>query len=146
MAQTAAEPRPLVPQPRRRVLPTEGSPAEVSPVGRPVLRDGRGRPLQPYRWRDRWWPAGVRERFETADKLSDDDRQAIIAIAKTALAPFQPKPDEKTKPTAEPEPKPDDDDKAGTRLKPGSKPVAPPMPVARTVSAPSGESATEAKL
>ena len=31
-------------------------------------------------------------RFDTADKLSDDDRKAIIAIATAALLPFQPKP------------------------------------------------------
>ncbi len=36
-------------------------------------------------------PAEIRERFETADKLSDEDRKAIIEIAGKALAPFQPK-------------------------------------------------------
>ena len=34
-------------------------------------------------------PPDVRKRFETADKLSDDDRKAIIDIARAALAPFQ---------------------------------------------------------
>jgi len=38
-------------------------------------------------------PAEVRERFDTAEQLSDEDRTAIIAIARRALAPFQPGPD-----------------------------------------------------
>jgi len=36
-------------------------------------------------------PAEVCARFETADKLSDEDRKAVIEIAREALAPFQPK-------------------------------------------------------
>ncbi len=40
-------------------------------------------------------PAGVAARFETAAKLSDEDRQAIITLARQTLAPFQPKPDPK---------------------------------------------------
>jgi len=44
-------------------------------------------------------PAEIRERFETADKLSDEDRRAIIEIARAAIAPFQPKPE--AKPEAE---------------------------------------------
>lgn len=35
-------------------------------------------------------PAEIRARFESARKLSDGDRQAIIAIARQALAGFQP--------------------------------------------------------
>ena len=35
----------------------------------------------------------VRERFSSADKLSDADREAILSVAKKALAPFQPKAD-----------------------------------------------------
>jgi F-type H+-transporting ATPase subunit alpha len=35
----------------------------------------------------------VRERFSSADKLSDADREAILNVAKKALAPFQPKAD-----------------------------------------------------
>jgi F-type H+-transporting ATPase subunit alpha len=38
-------------------------------------------------------PAAVRARFESADQLSDEDRKAIIDIARQALAPFQPKPE-----------------------------------------------------
>jgi len=37
-------------------------------------------------------PAEVCARFETADKLSDDDRKVIIEIARQSLAPFQPAP------------------------------------------------------
>ena len=40
-------------------------------------------------------PAEVAARFETAAKLSDEDRQTIIALARQTLAPFQPKPDAK---------------------------------------------------
>jgi F-type H+-transporting ATPase subunit alpha len=40
-------------------------------------------------------PANVAGRLDTADKLSDDDRKAIIEMARQALAPFQPKPDSK---------------------------------------------------
>jgi F-type H+-transporting ATPase subunit alpha len=36
-------------------------------------------------------PDAVRARFETADKLSDEDRAAIIGIARQVLVPFQPK-------------------------------------------------------
>jgi len=38
-------------------------------------------------------PAEVRERLDTADKLSDEDREAIIEIARQALAAFSPKPE-----------------------------------------------------
>jgi F-type H+/Na+-transporting ATPase subunit alpha len=38
-------------------------------------------------------PANVCERFETADKLSDEDRKTIIEIARQALDTFQPKPE-----------------------------------------------------
>ena len=38
-------------------------------------------------------PAEVRERLDTAEKLSDEDRETIIQIARKALAGFQPKPE-----------------------------------------------------
>jgi F-type H+-transporting ATPase subunit alpha len=38
-------------------------------------------------------PAEVRARFETADKLSDEDRKTMIEIARQTLAPFLPKPE-----------------------------------------------------
>ena len=34
-------------------------------------------------------PEAVRARFETADRLSDEDREVILEIARTALVPFQ---------------------------------------------------------
>ena len=36
-------------------------------------------------------PADVRGRFDTAKKLDDADRKAIVEVARAALAPFQPK-------------------------------------------------------
>jgi len=38
-------------------------------------------------------PAEVSARFETAAKLNDEDKKAILEIARQALAPFQPKPE-----------------------------------------------------
>jgi F-type H+-transporting ATPase subunit alpha len=45
-------------------------------------------------------PADVIVRFETGDKLSDEDREIIVEIARQALAGFQPKPE--ANPEAEP--------------------------------------------
>jgi F-type H+-transporting ATPase subunit alpha len=54
--------------------------------------------------------AEVSTRFETADKLSDEDRETILELARQALAPFQPqseaKPDEPD-PKTEKQPKPE---------------------------------------
>jgi F-type H+-transporting ATPase subunit alpha len=47
-------------------------------------------------------PAEVCARFETADKLSDEDRKAIVDIARQSLARFQPKPESKPEPKVEP--------------------------------------------
>jgi F-type H+-transporting ATPase subunit alpha len=38
-------------------------------------------------------PAEAQTRFETAGKLSDEDRKLIVDLARQALVPFQPKPD-----------------------------------------------------
>ena len=38
-------------------------------------------------------PAEIAARFETAEKLSDEDRQAIVALARQTLATFQPQQD-----------------------------------------------------
>jgi hypothetical protein len=38
-------------------------------------------------------PAKVRERLDTAEKLSDEDRETIIQIARQSLEEFQPEPD-----------------------------------------------------
>ncbi len=40
-------------------------------------------------------PGEISARFETAAKLNEEDKKAIIEIARQALAPFQPKPDPK---------------------------------------------------
>jgi F-type H+-transporting ATPase subunit alpha len=47
-------------------------------------------------------PAEVAERLTSADKFSDDDRKAILEIAKRALAPLQPAPG--AKPATKPAP------------------------------------------
>lgn len=44
----------------------------------------------PHRRNTNKVPAGVIARFESADKLSDEDSQAINHPAKDALIPFQP--------------------------------------------------------
>jgi len=90
-------------------------------------------------------PAEVGARIETADKLSDDDRKAIVEIARAALTPFQPKPAGKPEEEAEakqPEKaKPD----APTKAKPNTK--GEPKPDERTPSkaSPAAKSDTEAK-
>jgi F-type H+-transporting ATPase subunit alpha len=60
-------------------------------------------------------PAEVCARFETAEKLNDEDRKTIIEIARKSLAHFQPQPE--VKPEAKPESKPE----AQTELKPKPK-------------------------
>ncbi len=65
-------------------------------------------------------PAEVCERLDTADTLSDEDREAVIQIARKALARFKPtpepkpEPDTKTdaKPKAEPRPKTERDEQS----------------------------------
>jgi F-type H+-transporting ATPase subunit alpha len=82
-------------------------------------------------------PPEVCARFETATKLSDEDRKAILEIARQALAPFQlkpepkpeaktePKPEAKTEPRPEAKPEPKPEAKTEPKPKPGAKPVAP---------------------
>ena len=65
-------------------------------------------------------PAEVCARFETADKLSDEDRKTIIEIARKSLAHFQPKPESKPEAKAEP------NAKAKPRTEPLSKPESKP--------------------
>ena len=69
-------------------------------------------------------PVETRARFETADKLSDEDRKTIIEIARKALAPFQPKTDAKAESEQKTEPEPKSDG--------GSKPNVPTKPKAGT--------------
>jgi F-type H+-transporting ATPase subunit alpha len=87
-------------------------------------------------------PAEVSARFETAAKLNDEDKKAIIEIARQALAPFQPKPDPKpeVKPETEPdvkvepkaETKGDIKDKADAKPKEEAKPKPGPEVKAET--------------
>src|SRR5664279_3833948 len=65
-------------------------------------------------------PADLTERFNTADKLSDEDRAAIVQIARNALIRFQPKPESKPQSKAASE----SEAKAGPELQGESKPVA----------------------
>jgi F-type H+/Na+-transporting ATPase subunit alpha len=49
-------------------------------------------------------PADVSARFESGEKLSEVDRETIIAIARQALAGFQPQSEAEADPAAEPQP------------------------------------------
>ena len=77
-------------------------------------------------------PAELCARFETADKLSDEDRETIVEIARKALEAFQPKPKQhqepkddakpKAKPDEfEPDPKTENDSQLNAQAKPKSK-------------------------
>jgi F-type H+-transporting ATPase subunit alpha len=59
-------------------------------------------------------------RFQTAAKLSDADRTAIIEIARQALAPFQPKPAAKSEPDKKVDEKPGPAAKTGGKAEPKS--------------------------
>lgn len=48
-------------------------------------------------------PAEVNERLDTADNLSDEDRETIIEIARKSLAHFQVEPESKPEPKSKPE-------------------------------------------
>ena len=73
-------------------------------------------------------PAEVSARFETASKLSDEDKKTVVEIARKALAPFVPKPEPKpeanaeVKATTKVEPEPEN--KADTKPKVESPPPA----------------------
>jgi F-type H+-transporting ATPase subunit alpha len=88
-------------------------------------------------------PAEVSARFESASKLSDEDKKTVVEIARKALVPFQPKPEPKlevkaeVKTTTKVEPKsenkaeakPTPDDKAKPEVKADTKPrVESPTP------------------
>jgi F-type H+/Na+-transporting ATPase subunit alpha len=51
-------------------------------------------------------PTDVRDRLDTADKLSDEDLKSIIEVARLALIPFQPKSEAKSEAEPEVESKP----------------------------------------
>jgi F-type H+-transporting ATPase subunit alpha len=66
-------------------------------------------------------PAEVCGRFESAAKLSDEDRNTIIEIVRESLAPFQPKPELKAKSTLRPEAKAEQKSKPASKAKPKSE-------------------------
>ncbi len=67
-------------------------------------------------------PAEVCERLDTAEKLSDEDRETIIEIARKSLARFQPKPESKPEAKAEPKPEPESKPEVQKEVKPKSEP------------------------
>jgi F-type H+-transporting ATPase subunit alpha len=86
-------------------------------------------------------PAEVCSRFDTAAKLSDEDRKTIIEIARKSLARFQPKPEAtaESKPQANAEPKPE----ARPGPKPDAKPQATAEPQPQAAPKPDGGSKPE---
>jgi F-type H+-transporting ATPase subunit alpha len=95
-------------------------------------------------------PAEVCARFESADTLSDEDRNTIIEIARQVLVPFRPKAELKTEATRQPkaaaerkpkvEAKPASKPTVESRIKGepdgGSKPDTPIVPAAETKDRP----------
>jgi F-type H+-transporting ATPase subunit alpha len=71
-------------------------------------------------------PTEARERLDTAEKLSDEDRETIIEIARKALEEFSPEPDSKSEPETKPEPEQTstEDTRPKTQAQPKSKPTA----------------------
>jgi F-type H+-transporting ATPase subunit alpha len=67
--------------------------------------------------------AEMRARFDTAAKLNDEDKRAIVEIARRALARFQPKPKAKAEPKAEAkaDPKTEAKDESKAEAKPRSE-------------------------
>jgi F-type H+-transporting ATPase subunit alpha len=100
-------------------------------------------------------PAEVCARFETANKLSDEDRKTIIEIARKALAPFQPKPE--AKPETKAKPKLGDGSKTevnraakpetttAPKPKPGPEPESKPITPTEPKSEPRSEAKPEPK-
>ena len=99
-------------------------------------------------------PAEVSARFETAAKLTDEDKNVVVQIARKALAPFLPKPEPKPevkaeakgtakaelKPENKGEAKPKSDDKAKPEVKADSKPKVESPPLAEVKPTAKGES------
>jgi F-type H+-transporting ATPase subunit alpha len=71
-------------------------------------------------------PAEVCGRFESAAKLSDEDRNTIIEIVRESLAPFQPKPEPKAESTLKPEAKAEQKSKPASKAKSESEPKLEP--------------------
>ena len=73
-------------------------------------------------------PAEVRQRLDTADKLSDEDHKTIVEIARNSLARFQPKPESGPKPESKTEIKPKPEVKTDVQPKPEVKTEVKPQP------------------
>jgi len=86
-------------------------------------------------------PPEVSARFETAEKLSDEDKKTIVEIARKALVPFQPKPE--TKPEVKVEPKTKDEDK--TKTKPKADAKVEPKPETQPEIKPKSEATSKEK-
>jgi F-type H+-transporting ATPase subunit alpha len=82
-------------------------------------------------------PAEVRERLDTAEKLSDEDRETIIQIATKSLARFQPKPKPEVQTDAKPKSEAKDEPKPEAKAKP--KPEPKPKTEAQTDAKPKPE-------
>jgi proton translocating ATP synthase, F1 alpha subunit len=87
-------------------------------------------------------PAEVCARFDTAAKLNDEDKSAIVEIARRALARFQPKPKAKAEPQAEAkaDPKTEAKDESKAEAKPRSEAKTEPEPKAKPEVAPKEKS------
>jgi F-type H+-transporting ATPase subunit alpha len=80
-------------------------------------------------------PADVRGRLDTADKLSDEDRKAIVEIARKALEGFSPKPDSKPEQEQKSEEPPEPEAKAKPKSESKPDDIAPqPEPEAKKKS------------
>ena len=84
-------------------------------------------------------PAEIIQRFSSSEKLTDADRKAIVEIASTALAPFQPKtePKKEHEPKAESNPAPESNPKKES--KPKAQPKQTPEPEPKAESKPDTE-------
>jgi len=89
-------------------------------------------------------PAEVCARFESADKLSDEDRNIIIEIVRMALAPFQLKPEPKTEATLTPEAKAEQ--KSGPASKAKAKSESKPALEPKANAEPDGEPKPDAPM
>jgi F-type H+-transporting ATPase subunit alpha len=92
-------------------------------------------------------PEEVRERLDTADKLSDEDRETIIQIAGKSLARFQPKPEAKGEPKleAKPEPEVKTEPKPEAKTEPKPEAKAEPKPEAKAEPKPEAKPEPKAK-
>ena len=88
-------------------------------------------------------PAEVCARIESADKLSDEDRNMIIEIARQALAPFQPKPGPKAEATRKPEAKAEQKSEPASKAKSESKPELKPKAKTEPDRGPKPDAPTE---